>query len=91
MAGLRELHDTMPEDLELPDDAGSLSFRIAGDIQCDLGIKRRLLIERSPSRRVESLLMLLPLLTSAVETGLKVHRRAHTNGKGGALPDMLAQ
>jgi hypothetical protein len=31
------------------------------------------------------------VLTSAVETGLKVHRRSHTNGKGGVLPDLLAQ
>jgi Lon protease-like protein len=91
MAGLRELHDALPEDLELPDDATSLSFHVAGEIQCDLGVKRRLLVERSTSRRIESLVLLLPLLTSAVETGLKVHRRAHSNGKGGTLPDVLAQ
>ena len=49
----------------------------------------RLLAERSLSRRVEALVLLLPLLTSAVESGIKIHRRAHTNGKGGNVPDVL--
>ena len=90
-AGLRELNDTMPEEPALPDDASSLSFHIAGGIECDLGVKQRLLAERSVSKRIQALMMLLPVLTSAVESGLTVHRRAHTNGKGGAIPDALAQ
>jgi Lon protease-like protein len=90
-AGLRELHDTLPDEPELPDDASSLSFHIAGGIECDLGVKQQLLAERSIARRVKALTLLLPVLTSALETGLTVHRRAHTNGKGGAIPDAMAQ
>jgi hypothetical protein len=54
-------------------------------------VKQRLLTERSTSRRIKALILLLPVLTSAVELGLKVHRSAHTNGKGGAIPDAMAQ
>jgi hypothetical protein len=53
-------------------------------------VKQRLLAERSTARRVDALIMLLPVLTSAVERGIKVHQRAHDNGKGGALTDILA-
>jgi Lon protease-like protein len=91
VVGLRELNDTMPEEPVLPDDGASLSFHVAGGIECDLGVKQRLLAERSAARRIKALMMLLPILASAIESGLKVHRRAHTNGKGGALPDVLAQ
>jgi ATP-dependent Lon protease len=88
---MRELRDALPEEPGFPGDATSLSFYIASEITCDLGVKRRLLTERSTSKRIKALILLLPLLTSAVETGLKVHRRAHTNGKGGAMPDTLTQ
>jgi Lon protease-like protein len=90
-AGLRELNDTLPEEPTLPDDPSSLSFHIASGIECDLGVKQRLLTEHSTSRRIKALILLLPVLTSAVELGLKVHRSAHTNGKGGAIPDAMAQ
>ena len=90
-ASLRELNDTMPEEPALPDDASSLSFHIASGIECDLGVKQRLLAERSTSGRIKALILLLPVLTSGVELGLKVHRSAHTNGKGGAIPDAMAQ
>ena len=88
-AGLRELSDAPPEELTLPDDASSLSFQIAGSLECDLGIKQQLLAERSVSRRVKALALLLPVLTSAVESGITIHRRAHSNGKGGSVPDIL--
>jgi Lon protease-like protein len=88
-AGLRELRDALPEEPTLPEDATSLSFQVAGNLECDLGIKQRLLAERSTSRRVKALLLLLPVLTSAVESGIKIHRRAHSNGKGGTVPDIL--
>jgi Lon protease-like protein len=88
--GLRELSDAMPEELTLPEDALSLSFHVAGSIECDLGVKQRLLTERSTARRVKALTLLLPVLTSAIESGITVHRRAHHNGKGGTLPDVLA-
>jgi hypothetical protein len=81
----------MPEEPTLPDDPSSLSFHIASGIECDLGVKQRLLTERSTSRRIKALILLLPVLTSAVELGLKVHPSAHTNGKGGAIPDAMAQ
>jgi ATP-dependent Lon protease len=86
---LRELNDVMPGEVTLPEDALDLSFQVAGGIECDLGVKQRLLAERSTMRRIKALNLLLPVLTSAVESGLKVHRRAHSNGKGGALPDQL--
>jgi Lon protease-like protein len=89
-AALRDLNDTMPEDLTLLDDPVSLSFQVAGGLECDLGVKQRLLAERSTARRIKALILLLPVLTSAVESGIKVHRRAHGNGKGGAIPDILA-
>jgi Lon protease-like protein len=89
-AGLRELNDSMPEDPTLPDDPAGLSFQVAGGLECDLGVKQRLLAERSTARRIKALLLLLPVLTSAVESGIAVHRRAHGNGKGGAVPDILA-
>ena len=87
--GLRELSDALPEELPLPDDPLSLSFHVAGNVECDLGVKQRLLRERSTARRIRALTLLLPVLTSAVESGIKVHRRAHTNGKGGGTPDLL--
>jgi Lon protease-like protein len=90
LAGLRELNDTLPEEPTLPVDGSTLSFHVAAAIETDLGVKQRLLEERSSGRRVKALMLLLPVLTSSVESGLKVHRRAHTNGKGGALPDILA-
>ena len=89
-ADLRELNDSIPEDLTLTDDPASLSFQVAGGLECDLGVKQRLLGERSTARRIKALLLLLPVLTSAVESGIKVHQRAHGNGKGGGVPDILA-
>jgi Lon protease-like protein len=89
LASLRELNDSLPEEPALPDDCSALSFHVAAGIECDLGVKQRLLEERAAGRRVKALLLLLPILTSAVESGLKVHQRAHSNGRGGALPDVL--
>jgi Lon protease-like protein len=88
-AVLRELNDTLPEEPTLPDDPVSLSFQVAGGLECDLGIKQRLLAERSTARRIKALILLLPVLTSAVESGITVHQRAHGNGKGGTIPDPL--
>jgi Lon protease-like protein len=87
----RNLHDLEPEDSELPSDAEGLSFYAAAGADCDLSIKQRLLTERSTARRVESLLLLLPVLASAAEKALDVHRRAHTNGKGGAPSGLAAE
>jgi Lon protease-like protein len=89
LTSLRELHDALPEELALPDDALTLSFHMAGSIESDLGVKQRLLAERSTARRIRALILLLPVLTSGIENGVKVHRRAHTNGKGGIMPDVL--
>jgi ATP-dependent Lon protease len=90
IAGLRELSDTEPEEPTLSDEPLSLSFQVAGAVECDPGIKLRLLAERSTSGRVSALIQLLPLLTSGLERALKVHRRAHTNGKGGSTPDIVS-
>ncbi|HEU5303393.1 MAG TPA: LON peptidase substrate-binding domain-containing protein [Gemmatimonadales bacterium] len=89
-AGLRQLNDAEPEEPALPDDPRTLSFQVCGAIECDNGVKQRLLAERSTARRMEALILLLPVLTSAVEAGLRVHRRAHTNGKGGAMPEIVS-
>jgi len=89
LAGLRELNDEPPEEPVLPDDPVRLSFHICGSIDCDLGVKQRLLAERSTAQRISALLMLLPVLNSTVENGIKIHRRAHGNGQGGALPDVF--
>ena len=88
-AGLRELSDAPPEDVTLPDDPAELSFRVAGGLDCDLQIKRRLLAESSTARRIEALTQLLPILSHGVERSINVHRRAHGNGIGGGLPDVL--
>ena len=88
---LRQLNDVEPEDPSLPDDALALSFHVAAALECDPGVKQRLLAERSTARRVEALLMLVPILTAAVESALRVHRRAHTNGRGGARPDVVTE
>lgn len=90
LTGLRELSDAVPDESALPEDAMTLSFHMAGSIECDLGVKQRLLAERSTARRIRALLLLLPVLTSGLESGIKVHRQAHTNGKGGTIPDVLA-
>jgi Lon protease-like protein len=87
---LRQFNDVEPAEPALPDDAMGLSFHVSAGVECDPGVKQRLLVERSTARRVEALLLLLPILTSAVESGLRVHRRAHTNGRGHTQPDFLA-
>jgi Lon protease-like protein len=81
---LRLLNDLEPEDADPPADVLDLSFHASAAAECDPAIKQRLLSERSTAQRVEALLLLLPVLSSAAERGLEVHRRAHTNGKGGA-------
>lgn len=87
---LRQLNDLEPAELSLPDAALALSFHVAAGVECDLGVKQRLLSERSTARRVEALLLLLPILTSTVDSALRVHRRAHSNGLGHTQPDFLA-
>jgi ATP-dependent Lon protease len=86
---LRQLHDTEPDDPELPEDAQGMSFHVSAAVEADPGVKQRLLAQRSTARRVEALVMLLPILTARVESALKVHRRGHTNGRGGTRPDIL--
>jgi Lon protease-like protein len=88
---LRQLNDVEPEDPSLPDDSVGLSFHISAAIECDPGVKQRLLVERSTTRRIEALLMLVPILTAAVESALRIHRRAHTNGRGGARHDVITE
>jgi len=87
---LRQLNDLQAEDTRLPDAPADLTFHAAAAAECDASIKRRLLGERSIAKRVEALLLLLPLLTRALERGLEVHQRSHSNGRGTAHPDLLA-
>jgi Lon protease-like protein len=88
-AVLRQLHDLPPEDPELADEPKALSFQVAAGLECDPGVKQRLLAERSTARRTEALLLLIPVLASGVESSLRVHRRAHGNGRGTGQPDLL--
>ncbi|HEU4588505.1 MAG TPA: LON peptidase substrate-binding domain-containing protein [Gemmatimonadales bacterium] len=81
-ATLRQLHDAPPEELRLTEDPVPLTFAIAAAIECDAAIKQRLLATRSTLERARLLLQLLPTLTATTERALRVHRRAHTNGKG---------
>ncbi len=85
---VRELSDALPQDPELPEDPVALSFHAAAGLDIDPAIKQRLLVERSTARRVGALLLALPPLTAAAEQALEVHRRAHTNGHGHALPSI---
>jgi Lon protease-like protein len=87
---LRQLHDLEPEEVSLPENPAALSFHVSAAVECDPGVKQRLLSERRTARRVEALLLLIPILTSSVESGLRVHRRAHSNGRGTTPPDLLA-
>jgi Lon protease-like protein len=82
-ATLRQLHDAQPEELALTEEPLPLSFTVSAALECDFGIKQRLLATRSTDERVRLLLRLLPVLATAAESALRVHRRAHTNGKGG--------
>jgi hypothetical protein len=36
-------------------------------------------------------LLLIPVLTSTLESALRVHHRAHTNGRAGRAPDLLTE
>ena len=85
---VRELGDAPPTEAELPDDALALSFHVAAGVEIDPELKQRLLVERSTARRVDTLLLLLPTLTAAVERALVVHHRAHGNGRGHAYPSL---
>jgi Lon protease-like protein len=85
---VRELSDAVPQDPELPEDPVALSFHAAAGLDIDPAIKQRLLVERATARRVGALLLALPPLTVAAEQALEVHRRAHTNGQGHALPSL---
>jgi Lon protease-like protein len=85
---VRELSDVEPEESELPADPLALSFHVAAGIEVDVPIKQRLLVERSTSRRVEALMLVLPALTGVVERALTVHRRAHGNGRGNTYPSL---
>ncbi|MBA3259740.1 MAG: LON peptidase substrate-binding domain-containing protein [Gemmatimonadales bacterium] len=87
---LRQLNDVEPAEPALPDEAVNLSFHVSAGVECDLGVKQRLLSERSTARRIEALLLLIPILSSGVESALRVHRRAHGNGRGHTQPDFLA-
>ncbi len=88
-AGLRQLNDAEPEEPTLAEEARLLSFQVAGMLECDPGVKQRLLAERSTDRRVKALIQLLPVLNSTVHRALKVHQRAHSNGKGGVAPEIV--
>jgi Lon protease-like protein len=85
---LRELSDVEPQEPELPEEALPLSFHVAAGIDIETPIKQRLLVERSTARRVETLLVVVPALSTAIERALQVHRRAHSNGRGGTRPTL---
>jgi Lon protease-like protein len=85
---VRELSDVHPEEPDLPGEARALTFHVSAGLELDPAIKQRLLAERSTSRRVDALLVVLPPLSRAVERALEVHRRAHANGRGHTRPSL---
>jgi len=85
---LRQLNEGHDVGAELESGPVLLSFQVAAALDCDPLVKQRLLAERSTAGRVEALLLLLPLLTSATETALQTHHRARTNGRGSAHPEL---
>jgi Lon protease-like protein len=85
---VRELSDVGPEEPDLPEDPRALTFHVAAGIEVDAAVKQRLLTERSTSRRVEALLVVLPSITRALERALEVHRSARSNGRGHAQPSL---
>jgi Lon protease-like protein len=91
VALLRQLNDVEPEEPNLPDESLALSFHVAAAVDCDTGIKQRLLTERSTARRTAALLLLIPILTTALESALRVHHRAHTNGRAARAPNLLTE
>src|SRR6266542_2592016 len=78
----RLLYDAEPEEPELPQEPVPLSFAISAALECDISLKRRLLAARATQERVGLLVRLIPTLTRVLESALRVHRRAHQNGKG---------
>jgi ATP-dependent Lon protease len=87
---VRELSDVEPSEPELPEAPLALSFHVAAALEVETRIRQRLLVERSTARRVEALLLVLPMLIAGAEQALVVHRRAHTNGRGHRPPAMPA-
>jgi hypothetical protein len=81
-AVFRSLQDEEPEAPELPDEPVALTFAVSAALECDGGVKRKLLATRSTDERVALLLHLLPVLTRSLESAVRVHRRARRNGKG---------
>ncbi len=78
----RELRDLPPDDTRLPATPLELSFYAAAELECDHASRQPLLEGRSTAERVALLLRMLPGLTTTVEQGLRVRRRAAHNGKG---------
>lgn len=78
----RELRDQLPDDTQVPPTPLELSFHAAAELECDHAAKQPLLEGRSTVERVALLLRMLPGLTTAVEQGVRVRRRAAQNGKG---------
>ncbi len=85
---VRELSDVDPEEPGLPGEARALTFHVSAGLELDPAIKQRLLAERSTSRRVDALLVVLPPLSRAVERALEVHRGARANGRGHTRPSL---
>jgi len=81
-AVFRSLQDEEPEAPELPDEPVALTANVSAALECDAGVKRKLLATRATDERVGLLLHLLPVLTRSLESAIRVHRRARRNGKG---------
>ena len=71
-------------DVDLPREAGRLSFAIAAYLEWDVHALQRFLEIRSVSERVTRLLSALPALVTAAETRVATHAHARTNGHGTA-------
>jgi Lon protease-like protein len=81
-AVFRSLQDEDPEPPELPEEPVPLTFSVSAALECDPGVKRKLLAARATDERVALLLRVLPVLTRSLESAVRVHRRARRNGRG---------
>lgn len=85
---LRVMDAMEQEPPEIPVDPEALSFRVAASLELEATGKLALLAIRSTTVRLRRLAALLQPLAADAERRAEVRRRARSNGKGGAHPQI---
>lgn len=85
---LRVMEASEQDPPELPVDPEALSFRVAASLELEATSKLALLAIRSTTVRLRRLAALLQPLAADAERRAAVRRRARSNGKGGAHPQI---